>query len=257
MLSTRVQFSCQHQLHTAKMQDDTLAEISGALLEGGHAVTVLYRDDHFIAVNKPSGMIVHRGWGHDEVTVHDIVRDDVIGAPIFGLHRLDRGTSGVLLFALDSETASHFQRQIDAGSVWKRYLTLVRGPMLEPVVVDHAISTRGGSRRVPAVTEFSPIAHFERWSLVEAIPRTGRLHQIRKHLRHLSHPVVGDVLYGKGEVNRFFREQYGLCRLALHAAELRFTSMQSESIAICADMPPDLATPLELLQVWPILTSFF
>jgi len=108
---------------------------------------------------------------------------------------------------------------------------------------------------VPAVTEFKPLAHRQRWSLVEAIPRTGRLHQIRRHLRHLSHPVVGDVLYGKGDVNRFFREEYGLRRLALHAAELRFTSMESESITIRADMPSDLASPLEKLQVWPLLAA--
>jgi tRNA pseudouridine65 synthase len=215
-------------------------------------VAILYRDDHYIAVVKPSGMIVHRGSGHDDVTVHDIVRDSIIGAPLFGLHRLDRGTSGVLLFALDSEAASHFQGQINSGSVWKRYLTLVRGPMLDPVIVDHAISTRGGDKRVPAITEFRPISHFERWSLVEAIPRTGRLHQIRKHLKHICHPIIGDVIYGKGEINRFFREHYGLHRLALHAAELRFTSMQSESITIRADMPADLATPLKMLRVWPV-----
>lgn len=215
-------------------------------------VEVLYRDEHYIAVNKPSGMIVHRGWGQDHVTVHDIVRDQIIGAPIFGIHRLDRGTSGVLVFALDSQSAAHFQRQIDCGTVWKRYLTLVRGPMREPVIVDHAISTRGGNMRVDAITEFTPLSHFERWSLVEAIPHTGRLHQIRRHLKHLSHPVVGDVLYGKGDVNRLFREKYGLHRLALHASELQFTSMDSDAITICAAMPADLATPLNMMQIWPI-----
>ncbi len=221
-------------------------------LEKRNGVAVLYRDEHFIAVNKPSGMVVHRGWGHDDVTVSDVVRDAIIGAPVFGLHRLDRGTSGVLLFALDSATAAQYQQQIYAESIFKRYVTLVRGPMRDAVIVDHPISTRGGRKRVPAVTEFKPLTHFERWSLVEAIPRTGRLHQIRRHLKHLSHPIVGDVLYGKGEVNRYFREQYGLHRMALHAAELRFTSMNSESITVCADMPPDLAIPLEAMQIWPI-----
>lgn len=183
-------------------------------------LTVLYRDDCMIAVNKPSGMIVHRGWDNDPVTACDIVRDDLIHAPVFAAHRLDRSTSGVLLFALNAETARSLQKQMEVGGFQKRYLALVRGPMKEGCVLDHPIPKEKYHVRVPAVTEFIPLSHKDRWSLVEARPRTGRLHQIRRHLKHLSHPIVGDVRYGKGDVNRFFRENYSLNRLALHALEL-------------------------------------
>ncbi|HEY9785406.1 MAG TPA: pseudouridine synthase, partial [Candidatus Obscuribacterales bacterium] len=96
----------------------------------------------------------------------------------------------------------------------------VRGPMKEACVLDHPIPAYPGGDRVRAVTEFTPLGHFERWSLIKVRPLTGRLHQIRRHLKHLSHPIVGDVRYGKGEINRMFRESYGLHRLCLHAYKL-------------------------------------
>ena len=104
----------------------------------------------------------------------------------------------------------------------KRYLALTRGHPPEHGLIDHPIPRAPGEERVPAQTEFFRIGIFERYALVVALPKTGRLHQIRRHLKHLSCPLIGDVRYGKGEHNRLFREQYALDRLALHAAALRF-----------------------------------
>lgn len=213
------------------------------------SLPVLYRDQFMIAVGKPSGMIVHRGWDNDPVTAADIVRDQIVNAQVFAAHRLDRGTSGVLLFALDAETARILQRQNEAGEFKKRYLALVRGPMKEGCVLDHAIPKEKHHVRVPAITEFAPISHVDRWSLVEARPITGRLHQIRRHLKHLSHPVVGDVRYGKGDVNRYFRDTFNLNRLALHAFELTLKNRNGEIISIQAPITEDLQEPFEKMTL--------
>ncbi len=210
---------------------------------------ILYRDEFMIAVNKPSGMIVHRGWDKDPVTVADILRDDIVKAKVFAAHRLDRGTSGVLLFALNADTARKLQQQLEAGEIKKRYIALVRGPMTEGCLLDYPIRIDKEHERIPAVTEFIPLAHKDRWSLVEARPRTGRLHQIRKHLKHLNHPIVGDVLYGKGDVNRYFRETFNLHRMALHALALTFKNANDESITVEAPFPKDLAEPFEKLGI--------
>lgn len=215
---------------------------------------ILHRDERLLAVAKPAGMIVHRGWDDDRVTVADLVRE-VVGAPVCAVHRLDRGTSGVLLFALDSAAARHVQGEFEAGQVAKEYLALVRGPMREGCLLDHPVPRSKGGERVPAVTEFEPLAHQGRWSLVAARPRTGRLHQIRRHLKHLSHPIIGDVNYGKGEINRFFRTTYGLHRLALHAQGLALQHPDGGQLSIEAPLPPDLADPLQALGIWPFDAS--
>lgn len=190
---------------------------------------ILYRDDNFIAVDKPACMIVHRGWDKDSITVADIVRDKIIGAPIFAVHRLDRATSGVLLFALNADSARKMQSLFQSGAVQKKYIALVRGPMKEEIFLDHPIKQRDREGRVEAQTRFVPLAHFDRWSLIECYPLTGKQHQIRRHLKHLSHPIVGDVRFGKGDVNRYFRETYSFTRMALHAASLKFENTLIES----------------------------
>lgn len=187
------------------------------------AIPVIYRDDRLIFVDKPTGMIIHRGYDRDPITVADIVRDKIVGAQVFALHRLDRGTSGVVGFALDSEMAAKMQEALKpCPATEKEYIALVRGPMKEPVDLDYPVPRKPGGERVPARTLFLPVATTGRWTLVKAYPRTGRYHQIRRHLKHLSLPVVGDTKYGKGEVNRLFRQDYALNRLFLHAYRLTF-----------------------------------
>ena len=206
---------------------------------------VLHRDDRVIAVDKPSGMVVHRGWANDAEPLLQAVRE-LVGAHVFPIHRLDRGASGVVLFALDREAAAALGAVWSAGpGIDKRYLAICRGHPPEHIVLDHAIPSEPGAPRVPAVTELWRRESFGRYSLVEAAPRTGRSHQIRRHLKHLSCPIIGDVKYGKGEHNRLWRSAHGLERLALHATRLTFPHPSSgEAVVVTAPLPPELAAAL-------------
>jgi tRNA pseudouridine65 synthase len=208
---------------------------------------VLYRDAVLLAVDKPSGLAVHRGAARDRTAALQIVRD-LVGRHVHAVHRLDRATSGVLLFALDPATARRMQEKFEAGEVAKRYLALVRGIPPEEGMIDHPLPRAEGGPRVPAVTAFRRLATFERYALMEARPLTGRRHQIRRHFKHISHPLIGDVRYGKGEHNRLFRDRFNLHRLALHALELAFEHPETgERLRIVAPVPEDLAGPLRAL----------
>lgn len=213
------------------------------------ALTLLHRDDRLAAFAKPSGLLVHRGWGDDDVVAVDLARQ-AIGARVFPVHRLDRATSGVLLFALDAACAAALGGAFAAGAMHKTYLALVRGVAPEAGVIDNPVPKTEDGPRVPAVTSFLRRHAGNHWSLVEARPQTGRLHQIRRHLKHISHPIVGDVNYGKGDVNRLFRESYGLRRLALHAAALSFAHpFSGEVVTIRCGVPADLGEPFTLLGI--------
>lgn len=208
---------------------------------------ILYQDDALAAIAKPAGMAVHRGLAADRVVVLGLIRNQ-LGRRVFPVHRLDRPTSGVLVLALDAGAARRLAEAFEAGTVLKRYLALVRGIAPESGVIDHPIPRRPDGPRVTAVTEFRRLATWERYSLVEAVPRTGRIHQIRRHLKHISHPLIGDVKYGKGEHNRLFRERFGLHRLALHALELRLPHPTTgETLAVTAPLPEDLAHTLSAM----------
>lgn len=208
---------------------------------------LLYRSDALVAVDKPSGLAVHRGQSRDPVHALQLVRD-AVGAYVYPVHRLDRATSGVLVFALHKDAARHVGRAFEQGDVAKRYLALVRGSPPAHARVEHALSRETGEPQ-PAVTEVTTLARYGRYALVEACPETGRTHQIRRHLKHLSCPVIGDVRYGKGEHNRFFREHHGLYRLALHAAGLTLTDpATAERVTISAPVPEVLARTLASLE---------
>ncbi len=205
----------------------------------------LHRDAHLVAVHKPSGLAVHRGWASDRVTALSLVRD-ASGRHVYPVHRLDRATSGVLVFAFDGDTAGLLQERFKDRTVLKRYLALVRGIPPEQGCIDHPVPRSEGGERVPAVTHFRRLGvALDRYGLVEATPETGRLHQIRRHFKHLSHPLIGDTKYGDGRENRRWRE-LGLHRLALHAVELAFDHPRTgERLALRAPMPDDLREPLE------------
>jgi tRNA pseudouridine65 synthase len=166
------------------------------------------------------------------------------------VHRLDRATSGVLLFALSGEAARLVQEQLKAHQVEKRYLALCRGNDPALVHVDHPLAKHDGAEPRPAVTDFRLLGTFERYGLFEARPRTGRLHQIRRHLKHASHPIIGDSRYGKGEHNRIFRERFGFHRLALHASDLHLRQPRtSERLHLHAPLLPELARLFQRLDM--------
>lgn len=183
--------------------------------------TILHQDDDCVVVDKPPGMIVHRGWANDEDDLMRAVRN-VVGRHVHPLHRLDRGASGAVAFALHPNAARIIGAAFAEGRVEKRYVALTRGHPPEHGVIDHPIPNEPDGPRVRAVTEFARLGVAGRYALVKALPRTGRLHQIRRHLKHLACPLIGDVRYGKGEHNRRFRDEHGLHRLALHATRLAF-----------------------------------
>lgn len=215
--------------------------------EAEPALRVLYQDEACVVVDKPAGVIVHRGWANDDRDLLRLTRD-ALGRYVYPLHRLDRGASGCVLFALHEHAARGLNQSFADGSMGKRYLALTRGHPPEHGLIDHPVPRAPGEERVPAQTEFARLGTFERYALVLALPRTGRLHQIRRHLKHLSCPLIGDVKYGKGEHNRWFREQYGFGRLALHAAALRFVQpVTGQLVTVRAPLTGTFASCLQAL----------
>ena len=202
-------------------------------------IDVLHDDGDLLAVFKPSGVVVHRGWNAADRPMLQRVRDHV-GAYVHPIHRLDRGTSGVLLFARTPQTARRLGLAFEAGEVRKEYLAMVRGHLGERypkarteggLHIDYPVPRTENGERIDAQTtvfEVEPSVT-ERASLVRAHPHTGRFHQIRRHLKHLRHPIVGDVRYGDGKVNRHFRDHHGFARLALHAHRLHVESLTLEA----------------------------
>ena len=226
------------------MQMDAARNIRDYMKPVSWQIDILFHDDHLCAVNKPSGLAVHRGWAVADHFALDLVRDR-IGRRVYPVHRLDQPTSGVLVFALSPEDAARVGEALMAQRVHKRYLALVRGVPPESVRVDHPLKDEAGEPR-PAVTTFERRWIFRRrYALVEARPETGRTHQIRRHLKHLSCPVIGDTSYGKSEHNRLFATEFGLARLALHASQITFEHPATGApITVHAPLPPDLAGPL-------------
>jgi tRNA pseudouridine65 synthase len=218
------------------------------LLALSEQMQVLHHDADVMVVNKPSGLAVHRGWDREPVNAMTLARE-LAGRYVYPVHRLDRGTSGCLVFALDRERIPALQTALAGGS--KRYVALVRGITPLHGHIHHPVPD-DRKRRLDAVTDFFRLDTFERYSLVCALPRTGRLHQIRRHFKHLSHPLIGDVRYGKGEHNRSFRERFGLHRLALHAVRIRFEHPKTGTLLdAVAPLPPDLADPLSAMGFSP------
>jgi tRNA pseudouridine65 synthase len=208
------------------------------------ALTILYRDDRLVAIHKPAGLLVHRTDldRHETRFAVQMLREQ-LGRKVWPVHRLDRGTSGVLLFALDAETAALTGRQFETGTVGKTYLAVVRGHPPETGRIDHPLARRyddheGATGRSteaqPAITRYWRLATVElpvavdryptsRYALLELQPETGRRHQLRRHLKHIAHPIIGDATYGKGRHNRMFAERYGCARLLLTCTRLAIT----------------------------------
>jgi tRNA pseudouridine65 synthase len=215
------------------------------------SIEVLYRDAALVAINKPSGLAVHRGWAQDASYAMTEVRD-LLGQWVYPVHRLDRSASGVLVFGLSPDAARALCQSFERHEVVKSYFALVRGAPADDLTIDHPLRPDNSDEPQPALTHVRRLAQYGRYAWVEARPLTGRLHQIRRHLKHIACPLIGDVRYGKGEHNRLFREQYGLHRLALHAARLSVTSPGTAQVVnLEAPLAADLAGALQLLDSAP------
>lgn len=198
---------------------------------------ILYQDDHLVVIHKPAGLLVHRSELDRRETrfAVQLLRDQ-LGRRVYPAHRLDRGTSGVLVFALDKETGQALSRQFENQTVGKDYLAVVRGYPEEAGIIDHALSRQPDPMEhvhpdallapQPALTRYRRLATVElpvavdtyatsRYALLHLMPETGRRHQLRRHLKHLAHPIIGDATYGKGRHNRMVAERYACPRLLL------------------------------------------
>ncbi len=203
-------------------------------------LTLLYQDEHLVAVHKPSGLLVHRSAlarGETEFLLQRL--RDQIGRRVYPVHRLDRPTSGVMLFALTPEVAASLCQAFSEQQIDKRYLAVVRGVAPERERLDYALREEDGTRpkaempAMPAATEVIRLDSVElpiqvdrypkaRYSLIEARPLTGRRHQIRRHLSRRGYPIIGDAKHGKSVHNRFFAHQLNAPRLLLAATQLAF-----------------------------------
>ena len=194
---------------------------------------IIYQDKNLVAVNKPNGLLVHRSAIAADVSQFAVqILRDQIGQHVFPIHRLDRKTSGILLFALDKESTKLVQKEFLENRIYKKYIAIVRGFFPEKIEVYHPL-VNDRNKKQDAVTNFINNKHTEikipygkystsRYSLIEAFPRTGLQHQIRKHLNHLRYPIIGDRPYGCNKQNKLFKEHFFMTKLMLHASSLSF-----------------------------------
>lgn len=217
---------------------------------------IIYEDVQYVAINKPNGLLVHRTRIAEEKKEFalQLLRDQ-LGYRLYPLHRLDRGTSGVLLFAKTPEAAAPLVQAFALRQPDKTYFAIVRGYSPEAGTIDSPIrpdKDHQHKEAQDAITHFSRLATIElpipvgpyqtaRYSLVKIKPETGRMHQIRKHFAHLRHYIVGDKKHGDWRHNRMFLEQLGSPYLLLHAAALCFEQpFTGETITIKAQMPENM-----------------
>ncbi len=231
-------------------------------------LSIVYRDDWLIAIHKPAGLLVHRSAldRHETRFALQMLRDQ-IGRQVFPVHRLDKGTSGVLLFALDREVGRTLSGQFERGEVAKNYLAVVRGHPPEAGEIDHPLARMAdehagivaSAAAQPASTRYQRLATVElphrvdryptsRYALLALQPLTGRWHQLRRHLKHISHPIIGDATHGKGRHNRLFQELFGCQRLLLAATEMQLAHpVGGQALYLHADLADDFAAVLQRL----------
>lgn len=210
---------------------------------------ILYEDEHVLVASKPNRLLVHRT-EMDYYERRNLLRwlGDVRQGNFYPAHRLDKATSGVIVFAKDKESLQHLRIQFNERSVEKEYLALVRGYTSKEGSIEKAIRGEEDPRLKAALTRYETLFHVEvpiavsryetsRYSIVKVRPETGRYHQIRLHFAHLRHPLVGDSRHGDLRHNHMFRDQLGLEALFLHAHTLCFTHPAGRRIALSAPLP--------------------
>lgn len=210
-------------------------------------IEILHQDDHLVAINKPSGILVHKTeLSRDRIYLLQELRNQ-LETHVYPVHRLDRPTSGVMIFALSSGSASKLSQSMREHQFHKTYQCWVRGWFEHNGICDYELDGKS------ALTEFKCLQHIElpipqrgfptsRYSLIEAKPLTGRYHQIRLHLRHLRHPILGDTAHGDGFQNKLIRSTLNIHRLLLHSVHLEFPHpFLSQKMEIQSALPPEFS----------------
>jgi len=225
------------------------------------ALDIVYNDEHLIAVNKPPGLLVHRSSIANDTPLFalQLLRDQ-IGKRVYPAHRLDRKTSGILLFSLDKATDSKMQQLFAARQVHKVYLAILRGYAPEEGEINYPLKKENGSTQ-GALTRFRTLATAEialpsgkyltsRYSLVEATPETGRMHQLRRHFAHILHPIIGDRPHGCNKQNRLWKQTFNMDTMLLHASNLHFKHpITGQDVVIDAPLQPEFNRVLSLLNL--------
>ena len=233
-------------------------------------LSVLYRDEYLLIVHKPAGLLVHRSPidRHETEFALQYARALNHGEHVYPVHRLDRPTSGILVFARDSDTARTLGLAMMAGDVAKTYLAMVRGWPPEQGEIDYPLREEPEDRRLKgieqpvrnALTHYRTLATTEipveiekyptsRYAVVELSPKTGRKHQLRRHMKHINHPMIGDANHGRGRHNRYFAERFGEGRLMLAATMMAFRHPVSGEPLTVSAVPE--ASFLEVLSIFP------
>ncbi|WP_207533306.1 pseudouridine synthase [Desertivirga arenae] len=220
---------------------------------------VVFQDEYLVAINKPHGLLVHRSPIARDVEEFalQLLRDQ-IGKWVNPVHRIDRKTGGVLLFALSKEAESLMQKQFAENKVEKKYLAIVRGFTADQEEIDYPLKKENGTLQ-DAFTSYITLKRAEidipfgkhpssRYSLVEASPRTGRMHQLRKHFSHVFHPIIGDRTHGCNKQNKFFKETWDMTTMLLHASSQAFDHpITSERVNIKAPLHPEFVSAMKLM----------
>lgn len=220
---------------------------------------ILFRDEHLIAINKPHDLLVHRSpiAADVEEFALQILRDQV-GQWVNPVHRIDRKTGGVLLFAFNKEIESALQKQFAENKVGKKYLAIVRGYTDDSGDIDYPLRKENGAIQ-EAFTSYRTLKKAElevalgnhptsRYSLVEATPATGRMHQLRKHFSHIFHPIIGDRTHGCNKQNRMFKEKWEMTTMLLHASALAFIHpVTGDQITIEAPLQQEFIRMMQLM----------
>lgn len=210
-------------------------------------LSILYQSADLVAIDKPHGLLVHRSPIASDASEFAVqLLRDQLGQRVYPVHRLDRKTGGVLLFALTESMNAAMQQQFMDGLVHKTYLAIVRGYTPDEQTIDYALRNDETGVFQDAVTHVKTTQRTEiplpfgkhttsRYSLVELRPTTGRMHQLRKHMAHILHPIIGDRPHGCNKQNKLFKEHFDMNTMLLHAQRIEFTHpVTSEQITITA-----------------------
>jgi len=222
---------------------------------------IIYQDEYLIAINKPHGLLVHQSSIARDATEFalQMLRDQV-GKHVSPVHRLDRKTSGILLFAFDKATEVAMQQQFMNAETEKKYLAILRGFSPDAMDIDYPLAKENGTLQ-EAFTAFRTLQRAEievpfgkyltsRYSLVEATPKTGRMHQLRKHFSHILHPIIGDRTHGCNKQNKLFLEKWNMTTMLLHASELSFIHpITSAPVQLKAELHDEFKRVMDFLKM--------
>jgi len=220
---------------------------------------ILYRDEFLIAINKPHGLLVHRSSIARDVEEFALqLLKNQINQWVNPVHRLDRKTGGVLLFALHKDVEKAMQQAFAENKVQKKYLAIIRGHTPAEQEINYPLRKENGTLQ-EAFTAYTTLKRAElnvplgahltsRYSLIEAKPTTGRMHQLRKHFSHIFHPIIGDRTHGCNKQNRMFKERWEMDTMLLHASQLTFQHPITK-----AEIQIDAPLQKEFLRVMQIM----